>query len=469
MGERPDRRGRTPRSDEIKVNGHSRRDDNVTNNQSPTVKTGRKTDPPAEKKALRPTSGVVISGREEGGIRNLPSDRTRARALKEKRADAEWNRGIVRVKVSPDRILMVLILTLLALGTVMVFSASYPYALHEKGDSLFYIKKQLFFAAAGIVAMIGLSFFPVEWFRRLSVPFYGLALVLLVLVLIIGTAEDEAQRWLGVPNTALSFQPSEVMKPALVMMLAWFMDKYRDDIIDRTDRKKYFLRGVIAPFAIVGLACVLVLLEKHLSGTLIIGALGVCVMFIGGAHLGYTALSGVLAGGVAITGFVLANPYALKRLLTFTNENADVLSDKWQTTQGLYAIGSGGLLGQGLGYSHQKYSYVSEAHNDFIFTIWCEEMGFVGALFLICLFLAFIWRGYVVAMHAPDTYSSLVAAGIVTQIGIQVMLNIGVVTDVLPNTGVTLPFFSYGGSALVILMAEMGVLLAISRHSYQRR
>jgi len=208
---------------------------------------------------------------------------------------------------------------------------------------------------------------------------------------------------------------------------------------------------------------------KHLSGTLIVGMIGICVIFLGGAHFGYMALTGVVAGGGAIAAYLIANPYALKRITTFTDSNADVLSDNWQTTQGLYAIGSGGLLGTGLGGSNQKFSYVSDAHTDFIFTIWCEEMGFIGAVLLIGLFLVFIWRGLIVALHAPDTFSSLLAAGIVIQVGLQVFLNIGVVTDVIPNTGVPLPFFTYGGSSLVVLMAEMGILLSVSRHSYQRR
>jgi cell division protein FtsW len=211
------------------------------------------------------------------------------------------------------------------------------------------------------------------------------------------------------------------------------------------------------------------MLEKHLSGTIIMGLIGLCVMIIGGVHFGWMMTVAGVGGLSAIAAFLAANPYAWERITSFADENADKLDEAWQTTQGLYAIGSGGALGVGLGASRQKYSYVSEAQNDFIFTIWCEELGFVGAVALIILFLLFIWRGYVIAMRAPDTYSALVVFGIISQVGIQAFLNIGVVTDVLPNTGIALPFFSYGGTSLIILLMEMGVVLSISKHSYQKK
>ena len=213
----------------------------------------------------------------------------------------------------------------------------------------------------------------------------------------------------------------------------------------------------------------LVLLEKHLSGTVIVGLIGLAVMFISGVHPGWMmGLVGV-GGGAAVSLFLALNPYAWQRIVTFGDENADKLNEAWQTTQGLLAIGSGGFLGVGLGASRQKYSYVSEAQNDFIFTIWCEEMGFVGAVVIILLFLLFIWRGYVIAMRAPDTFSCLLVIGIISQVGIQAFLNIAVVTDVIPNTGIALPFFSYGGTSLIILLAEMGIVLSVSKHSYQKK
>ncbi len=385
------------------------------------------------------------------------------------KVDSEEN--IVRVKTGADRVMLALILILLALGSIMVFSASYPSALAQEGDSLYYIKRQLIFIAVGVTGMIVLSMFPPGFYKRMAFPVFCAAIFLLVIVLIpgIGISNGEARRWLGLKGTPFTFQPSEIMKAALVMMLAWYLDTFQEAVTDRLNRGRRFFWGTLVPCGFVGVACVLVLLEKHLSGTVIVGCIGLAVMFIGGVHPGWmSAIVGV--GGAAAGGlFLLANPYAWERITTFFDENADKLDEKWQTTQGLYAIGSGGTLGVGLGGSRQKYSYVSEAQNDFIFTIWCEEMGFVGAVALIVLYLLFVWRGYVIAMRAPDTFSALTVFGITSQVGIQAFLNIGVVTDVLPNTGISLPFFSYGGTSLIILLAEMGILLSVSKHSYQRR
>ncbi|MGM9653681.1 MAG: putative lipid II flippase FtsW [Eubacteriales bacterium] len=379
--------------------------------------------------------------------------------------------NIVRVRTNADRVMLALILILLALGSIMVFSASYPSALAEKGDSLYYIKRQLAFIGLGVCVMFAASVLPPAFYRKMALPAYGLAILFLLLVFVpgIGLTEGEAKRWIWIRGTSFTFQPSEFMKVALVMALAWYLDKYRDCVLDRTVKKKYVWYGVCVPSAFVGVACLLVLMEKHLSGTMILGMIGVCVMFIAGVHPGWMAGLLGAAGVSAVSVFLALNPYALKRIITFTDEDADKLNELWQTTQGLLAIGSGGAFGVGLGASRQKYSYVSEAQNDFIFTIWCEEMGFVGAAALIILFLLFIWRGYVIAMRAPDTFSALLVFGIVSQVGIQAFLNIAVVTDVIPNTGISLPFFSYGGTSLVILMAEMGVVLSVSKHSYQKR
>jgi cell division protein FtsW len=245
-------------------------------------------------------------------------------------------------------------------------------------------------------------------------------------------------------------------------MLSWYLDK-------QYDKSRGIIKEIIIPGAILFSACALVLLEKHLSGTLIIAFIGICIIFIGGAGIKKMLLTYGITGIIGGAVFLLTNSYAMKRIESFLNPNADMLSDKWQTTQGLYAIGSGGLFGLGFNNSRQKYSYVSEPQNDFIFTIWCEEMGFVGAVILIMLFLLLIWRGYDIALHAKDAFSSMVAFGITSQIGIQSLLNMLVVTDLIPNTGISLPFFSYGGSSLVILLMEMGILLAVSRGSTQKK
>lgn len=379
--------------------------------------------------------------------------------------------NIVRIRTGMDRVMFTLILVLLALGSIMVFSASYPSALAQEGDSMYYIKRQMLFIVIGVTAMVILSLLPPGFYKKMALPAFCVAIFLLIIVLIpgIGISNGEARRWLGLKGTPFTFQPSEAMKVALVMMLAWYLDAFRDWVLDRTDKKKYLLWGTLVPCGIVGIACVLVLLEKHLSGTVIVGLIGLAVMFISGVHPGWMmALVGV-GGGAAVSLFLAMNPYAWQRIVTFGDENADKLNEAWQTTQGLLAIGSGGFLGVGLGASRQKYSYVSEAQNDFIFTIWCEEMGFVGAVVIIVLFLLFIWRGCVIAMRAPDTFSCLLVIGIISQVGIQAFLNIAVVTDVIPNTGIALPFFSYGGTSLIILLAEMGIVLSVSKHSYQKK
>ena len=268
---------------------------------------------------------------------------------------------------------------------------------------------------------------------------------------------------------AHNIQPSEIMKVSLVLILAWYIDKYRDKMKKCTAFWETYKYGTLFPALFVGVACGLVILEKHLSGTVILGVLGLAVMIVGGCHLWYTLATALAGGTAAVAVFLMANPYALKRITTFTSENADKLGEAWQTTQGILAIGSGGLFGVGFSESRQKFGYVSMAHNDFIFTIWCEELGFVGAVLLIALFGVFVWRGYVIAMRAPDTFSMLTVFGITTQVGLQAFLNMMVVCDIIPNTGISLPFFSYGGSSLIMLMVEMGLILSISRQYYRKK
>lgn len=372
-------------------------------------------------------------------------------------------------KGSPDRFFLVLVLLLVSLGSIIVFSASYPYALVKTGDSMHYIKRQTIFLLLGLFVMVVVARLPYKLFQKLTIPAYLASLGLLVIVLFIGFTEGTAKRWLGLPGTSFTVQPSEIMKLALVMMLAWYLDRYQSSVQERRDKKTMIVRGVLFPGAILGAVCALVLLEKHLSGTIILAAIGMVVLIIGGVHIGWTALIYGTIGVAGATVFLLTNSYAMERIKTFLNPVEDILGADWQTTQGLYAIGSGGFFGLGIGNSRQKYSYVSQPQNDFVFTIWCEETGFLGALLVIVLFILLLWRGYVIAMHAPDTYSSLVAFGITSQVGIQAFLNMAVVTDLIPNTGISLPFFSYGGSSLVLLLTEMGVVLSISRFSGQRR
>lgn len=354
--------------------------------------------------------------------------------------------------------LLSLIIILLTLGTFMIFSASYPYASNHYSDGFYYIKRHLIFLSIGVLLMLLISRVNILVIRKFTPFFYIACIVLLILVLFTGFSEGIAKRWLGIPGTPLSFQPSELMKLGLILMLSSYIAKTEG-------AKKTFVKEIIFPGLILFGACGLVLLEKHLSGTIILALIGISILFISGISLKKAIISYGGTGIVAGTIFLLTNSYAMKRILSFFNPNADILSDKWQTTQGLYAIGSGGVFGLGYFASRQKYSYVSEPQNDFIFTIWCEETGYIGAVALLALFLLLIWKGYSIAFSQKNTYESMVAFGITTQIGIQAFLNMLVVLDLIPNTGISLPFFSYGGSSLVILLAEMGILLSISRKS----
>ena len=354
--------------------------------------------------------------------------------------------------------LLSLIIILLTLGTLMIFSASYPYAKTHYEDGFYYIKRHLIFLIIGSIIMLFFSRVNINAIKKITIFFFIFCVILLILVLFTGFSEGIAKRWLGIPGTPLSFQPSELMKLGIILMLSKYMEKIQGS-------KKTFVKEIILPGLILFSACGLVLLEKHLSGTVILALIGISILFISGISLKKSIFTYGGTGMVAGSIFLLTNSYAMKRILSFFNPNADILSDKWQTTQGLYAVGSGGLFGLGYFASRQKYSYVSEPQNDFIFTIWCEETGYIGAILLLTIFLLLIWKGYRIAFSQENTYDSLVAFGITTQIGIQAFLNMLVVLDLIPNTGISLPFFSYGGSSLVILLAEMGILLSISRKS----
>ena len=260
------------------------------------------------------------------------------------------------------------------------------------------------------------------------------------------------------------------MKLAIILMIAWYFDKYEKQMNDpRHGFGEQFKWNTIYPILILGAACGLVLIGKHLSGTIIVGMIGLLMLIVGGCNLKWLFATGIPLAAAAIGGFLALNPYALKRITTFTDDNADKLDELYQTTQSIYAIGSGGLFGVGLGESRQKFSYLSAAHTDFIFAVWCEEWGFIGAVTLIALFLLFMWRGYVIALRAPDKFTMLTAFGITTHVGIQAFFNMCVVADMFPNTGITLPFFSYGGSSLIVLLFEMGILLSISRQYYRKK
>lgn len=375
---------------------------------------------------------------------------------------------VVRVRAGVDRPMLIIIIILLCFGSVMVFSASYAYSLYKYADSYFYIKKQVGFLFLGFAAMLPIMNLPLDLIRRLTVPFYIFAAILLAIVPVVGLAEGEAVRWINIGGI-VTIQPSEIMKPALVMILALYIQNHQEQITDYRHFWGSSKYGLVYPSIFVLIACALMVLENHFSGTIIMFIIGMVVIFAGGARLFWFGV----AGGTFITavfGMIMFTDYAKQRVDIWLHpENYNALDETWQTTQGLYAIGSGGWFGVGLGNSRQKHMFVSQPQNDFIFSITCEELGFIGAMCVVGLFAVFIVRGLHIAKRAPDTYSSLVVLGIVGHVAVQAILNIAVVTNTIPNTGISLPFFSYGGSSLVVLMAEMGVLLAISRYSYQQK
>ncbi|MBE6703261.1 MAG: cell division protein FtsW [Ruminococcaceae bacterium] len=369
---------------------------------------------------------------------------------------------------NPDTVFLTLVLLMLAAGAVMSFSASAVYGEQFYGDSTYFFKRYLLFALLSVALVIPMILFAKPaFFRFLAVFVYAMSVFLLILVLLIGTVGGGAQRWLVLGP--LTIQPSEVAKLGLLMMLALVMTKYEDKITSRRKKGGSLRYGVLLPGALIGLIGLLVAAEKHISGLLIICMIGVGVMFLGGTRLRYLAF---MAGAVAAAGclLILVSSYAQVRVDTWLHiEEVDPLGSAWQTLQGLYAIGSGGLFGVGLGEGRQKYGYVSQPQNDFIFTVICEELGFVGAFFILLLFLALVLRGFYIAAHASDRFSSLVVYGISLKLALQTVLNVAVVTNSMPNTGVSLPFFSSGGTFLAMQIFEMGIVLALSRYGTQKR
>lgn len=342
------------------------------------------------------------------------------------------------------------VFALLFTGLAMLFSAGYADALNRYGDSYHYIKSQLFAVLIGLTAMLIASFISYKFYRRFAWFFYGVCVVLLIAVLIFGKGEQK--RWL---NIGFQFQPSELAKVAVVMALADYIARNRDNM-------KQFVKGIVLPCIIWGVPCLLVAVETHLSGAILIASIGIVMMIAGGCRLVFLAIP---AAGAGVLGTVLAFsvPYMKARIDTWLNPETDLLGDGWQVYQSLTTIGSGGLFGFGYGKSRQKYLYMSEPQNDFIFSIVCEELGWIGAVFVIALFAFFIWRGIYIAMRSPNTFSSLMVIGIISKTAVQVIFNIAVVTGSVPVTGVPLPFFSFGGTALTVLLAEIGLVLYISR------
>ena len=355
-----------------------------------------------------------------------------------------------------DFTLLITIILLLGIGLVMLLSASSPSALADTGDSYYYFKRQLIFAILGVVAMFAISKIDYRFYQKFYIHSYVISIILLVAVLLVGRKINGAQRWIYLTET-FSFQPSEMVKFLIIVFYAGILVKNRDDL---PKFKNGFLKHFFWVLPIIGL----LLLQPHFSASVVILGIVVVMMLVAGCKFRHFLTAGSILIPIVIV-LVVLEPYRLQRVLTFLDPWQDATGDGWQVIQSLYAIGSGGLFGVGLGDSTQKYLYIPEPHNDFIFSIIGEELGFLGCVLIILLFAVFIWRGILIAMKSPDMFGSLMAIGITALIAIQVIINIAVVTSSMPATVMPLPFFSYVGTALFIILCEMGVLLNISRAS----
>lgn len=360
-------------------------------------------------------------------------------------------------KATPDFILLIVTLSLLTIGLIMVYSASAVWADYKFNDSFYFAKRQLLFATLGIVAMFFIMNVDYWTWRRLAKILVIVCFILLILVLIpgIGTVRNGSRSWIGVG--AFSIQPSEFMKLAMIVFLAKYLSENQKKITSLT-------KGLLPSLSLVFLAFALIMLQPDLgTGTVMVGTC-IIMVFIAGARISHFIGFGIL-GIAGFVGLILSAPYRMKRITSFLDPWSDPQDSGFQIIQSLYAIGPGGLFGLGLGQSRQKFFYLPEPQTDFIFSIVAEELGFIGGSFVILLFALLLWRGIRIALGAPDLFGSFLAVGIIAMIAIQVMINIGVVTGLMPVTGITLPFLSYGGSSLTLMLMAIGVLLNISRHA----
>ncbi len=357
------------------------------------------------------------------------------------------------------------VLALLVMGIIMMFSASYAWAISEGYEGTYYAVAQIKTGVIGLILMYVLSIVDYRIYRTpiIAIGSYVVPVVLLLLVLFVGTSAGGAQRWLVIAN--FNFQPSELMKIGLVIFFAYLIEM-------NYGQMQKFKTGVLPYLVALGIVAVLLMLEPHLSCTILIGLIGMTLIWVGGARplhfliLIVVALAAVLAI-VAFLSIYEGYDYIQIRLQSWLDPFSDSQGGTWQTCQSLIAIGSGGLFGLGLGESRQKFLYLPETKNDFVFSIVCEELGFVGALTVVLLFALLVFRGFRIASQAPDKFGMLLAVGFTMHIGLQAFLNIAVVSNLVPNTGISLPFFSYGGTALILQLAEMGVVMNISRARYK--
>lgn len=391
---------------------------------------------------------------EQQSVAHKEREEHRRQRVWRERKEAE-SRELAKGPVDLPFFLLVLLLT--AIGLIMLFSASFPRAYYQLGKPAYYLIRQGIFAIMGIAVMILISKINYQRFRALSKPLLALSILLLLLVLVpgVGITRNNATRWLGV-GEILTFQPSEIAKMAVVL--------YFSDTISKKKEKMHTFRYGILPYAFIMLIlAALMMMEPHLSGTVLILCTGAILMLVGGIDWGWVLGAMGIAGGILFLMMIGVIKYGHSRIAMWENPWLDAQGKGYQMVQSLLAIGSGGLLGTGLGKSRQKFLFLPEEHNDFIFSIVCEELGLIGAALIMLLFAALILRGYWIALHSRDRFGSLLVVGVTTLMALQTFLNIGVVTGLLPATGISLPFFSYGGTALLLQLAEMGVVLSVSR------
>ena len=376
-----------------------------------------------------------------------------------RRATERKNREAAKGALDLPFLLLTLLLT--GVGLIMLFSASFPSAFYETGDATYYVKRQAFFAAVGVAGMLFVGKVNYQRYRGAAKLLLGAALFLLILVIIpgVGITINNSTRWLGIEGV-LTFQPSEIAKLAIIVYFA-------DSISKKKEKMQDFREGVL-PYAIILVVFgVLMMLEPHLSGTILIFGIGIMMMVVGGMRRWLVAAG---FGGVAVVGWGFVKlvesgiiSYGAGRINMWKNPWLDPLKEGYQMVQSLISIGSGGLLGVGFGKSRQKFLFLPEEHNDFIFAIVCEELGLIGASIIMLVFMLLIFRGFWIALHARDRFGALMVVGVMTQISLQTFLNIAVVTGLIPATGISLPFFSYGGTALMLQLVEMGIVLSVSR------
>ena len=357
---------------------------------------------------------------------------------------------------SIDLPFLILTILLLSIGLITLFSASYVDAINstQSGDGAFYFKRQGMFALAGIVCMLAVAFcLDYRKLHYLAIPSMVVSVLLLVAVIFVGVEHNDAQRWLKI---GVEFQPSEIAKFSVILCFASMITVWGPK------KMRTFRYGILPFVSIIVLIAALLYFEPHLSATVIIGATGMVMVFLGGANLAWL-ISMAACGVGGVVGLIFLLPHAMTRVKVWLDPFSDFRGKGWQGAQSLMGVGPGGVWGLGLGQGRQKHLFLPEPANDFIFAVICEELGMVGAILIMIVFAALILRGYQIALRAPDRFGSLLVAGITTQIAIQTIFNMGVVTGLLPVTGAALPFFSYGGTSLMMLLAEVGVILSVSR------